>query len=451
MERQTRGGTRTSWLQRRADLFAVVALIVAAFVFTSDQVAEHEMMSPIDEYQYVGYYAQVADHGILRQGQDMPLFARRYMVCHGVRAIPEMPVNPAGCRAPNSVAYPIAGGTTADLYTPLYFLATRVLAQPFIWAGVDFVDAGRAVGGVWLGLGAVLLYLAMRRARVPVLVSLSLGLVLVGSLPAYWGTTYISTDAPMLASGALAAWLTMRALDGVRWSLVLLPAAAVVATLFKLQNLIGFVAAAAVLLLTAALAASREHQHFGARALAFVRDRRTLSGVVVVVASVVAQATWLTIRSALAVGPQPAMGAPVPLEFKNLVVELGNFLPVLAQGALSPYATGPFSLPVFTVGTLLAIGGAAGLAMSRGVEASHRIIGLATVVVTVAAAPGLAIAIGVLEGTYFPLPSRYGNSMLPWALLCAGLLIGTPRAWARYALLALGVATWSVALMLGEA
>ena len=65
-------------------------------------------------------------------------------------------------------------------------------------------------------------------------------------LPAYWSTTYISTDATALAAGGIAAWLTMRALDGVRGSLVLLPVAAAVATLFKLQNLIGFAVGAAI-------------------------------------------------------------------------------------------------------------------------------------------------------------------------------------------------------------
>ena len=204
MEEAASGTTRASWARRRADLLAVLALILASFVFNADQVSEHEMLSPIDEYQYIGYYADVADKGIVRQGSRMPFYARKYMVCHGVRSVVGMEKNPAACKKPNSVDYVIAGGTTADLYTPLYFGATRVLAQPFIWAGVDFVKAGRMVGGFWLSLGAVFLYLSMRRMRVPVPVALGLGLVLVGSLPAYWGTTYISTDATAMASGAIA-------------------------------------------------------------------------------------------------------------------------------------------------------------------------------------------------------------------------------------------------------
>jgi hypothetical protein len=435
----------------RGDLLAMLVLVLASFVFTADQVGEHDMMSPIDEYQYVGYYSSVADEGVVRQGTAMPRYARQYMVCHGVRAIPEMPVNPPACRAPDSIGYPIAGGTTADLYTPLYFWSIRAVAQPMIWAGVDFVDAGRAAGGAWLALGAVFLYLAMRRMRTPVLAALGLSLVVVGSLPAYWANTYISTDVTALAAGAVAAWLTVRALQRVRGSLLLLPIAAALFTLFKLQNLIGFVVAAVVLVLAALVDANRERSDGASRVRTFLLDRRTLSALAIGVASVAAQGIWLWIRSAIAVGPQPELGLVVPLEARHLVLELGNFIPLMAQGAMAPYATGPASLPVYAVGTLLAVGGAAGLAMSRAELVHHRIIGLATVVTAILAAPALAIAIGVMEGVYIPIPNRYGTSLLPWAILSAAVLVDARHRWSRFALLALGTATWSVALMLGEA
>lgn len=441
----------TASRRTRGDLWAMLLLVLASFVFTADQVGEHQMMSPIDEYQYVGYYASVADEGLVRQGTEMPLFARRYMVCHGVRAIPEMARNPAACRDPGSVNYPIAGGTTADLYTPLYFLSIRAVAQPLLWAGVGFVDAGRLAGGAWLGLGAVLLYLAMRRMRTPAPVALGLGLVLVGSLPAYWGNTYISTDATALAAGAAAAWLTVRALQAVRGSLVLLPVASAVFTLFKLQNLIGFVVAAVVLVLAALVDASRQQTGVAARFGAFLRDRRLLTAVAIGVAAIAAQGIWLWIRASLAVGPQPELGLVVPLEGRHLVLELGNFLPLMAQGAMAAYATGPASLPVYAVGTMLAVGGAAGLAMAAGVPARRRIIGLATVITTIIAAPALAVAIGVMEGVYIPIPNRYGASLLPWAILSAGILLDTRHRWARYAVLGLGAVTWGLALMMGEA
>jgi hypothetical protein len=454
MEHAASGGApteSTSWWRRRADLVAVLALVIASFVFVGEQVSEHEMMSPIDEYQYVGYYAVVADHGIVRRGEPMPVYARRYMSCHGVRNIPEMPVNEQGCKRPNSVGYPIEGGTTADLYTPLYFGATRALAQPLLWMGVDFVSAGRAVGGFWLALGAVFLYLALRRRRVPTPVATGLGLVLIGSISAYWGNTYISTDATALTAGGLAALLTVRALDGVRWSLVLLPAAAVLATLFKLQNLIAFGAAAVVLLLVAGLDAGQAGGPVGARLRRLATDRRVFSAVAVVVASVGAQGCWLAIRSALAVGDQPSFGIGAPLRVENLIFELGNFLPNIGGGALSPFATGVKSVTVYALATALAIGGAVGLTLSKGIPARERAIGMSTVLVAVLSAPFLALVVGVMEQVYVQLAPRYGTSLLPWALLSAGLLIEARRAWVRWAFLGLCTASWGLSLMMGEA
>ena len=444
-------GPRTPWWRRRGDLLAVIALIVASFVFTTDQVSEHEMLSPIDEYQYIGYYANVADHGIVRRGEAMPFFARKYVVCHGVRNIPEMQINPDACRKPNSVGYPIGGGTTADLYTPLYFGVTRALAQPLIWAGVDFVSAGRMVGAFWLSLGAVFLYFAMRRRGIPPPVAVGLNLVMVGSLAAYWGNTYISTDATALAAGGLAALLTMQALDGSRRAMLLLPLAGALATLFKLQNLIGFGVAALVLVLAAAHESAQRPGRATSRLRAFVGDRRTLAGVATLLLSIVAQGGWIALRSALAVGEQPKFGFGEPLVGSNLVVELGNFLPSLGGGALAPYATGPSSLPVYAVASGLAIGGCVGLALSSGIAPVRRLVGVATVLVAVLAAPALAIVVGIVEDNYVPLPSRYAHSLVPWALLSAALLLDRPRPWVRYGFLALGVATWSLALMMGEA
>ena len=147
----------------------------------------------------------------------------------------------------------------------------------------------------------------------------------------------------------------------------------------------------------------------------------------------------------MAVGEQPKFGFGAPLVGSNVVVELGNFLPTMGSGALAPYATGPASLPVYTVATGLAIGGCVGLALSAGTAPLRRIVGASTVVVAVLAAPALALVVGVVEDIYVPLPSRYAHSLLPWALLSAALLVDNPRRWVRYALLALGVVTWALA------
>lgn len=106
-----------------------------------------------------------------------------------------------------------------------------------------------------------------------------------------------------------------------------------------------------------------------------------------------------------------------------MVVELGNFLPQLGMGALGVYATGPASYPVYMITAGLAIGGCVGLALSKGIAVNERLVGAATVLVAVLAAPALALAVGAVEHNYVPLPTRYGASLLPWALLSAGILV----------------------------
>ena len=86
------------------------------------------MLSPIDEYQYIGDCASVADEGGVRQGTAMSFFARKYIACGSgpsqrSRAITQH-------AAPDSITWPIAGGTPADLYPPPYFWSIRALAQP---------------------------------------------------------------------------------------------------------------------------------------------------------------------------------------------------------------------------------------------------------------------------------------------------------------------------------
>jgi hypothetical protein len=80
-----------------------------------------------------------------------------------------------------------------------------------------------------------------------------------------------------------------------------------------------------------------------------------------------------------------------------------------------------------------------------------RAIGWSPVPWAVLAAPVLALVVGVMEQVYVQLAPRYGTSLLPWALLSAGLLIEARRAWVRWAFLGLCTASWGLSLMMGEA
>lgn len=442
-------GWRVGVQARRVDLFAILALLVASIVFTTEQVSEHDMLSPIDEYQYVDYHAKVIDQGIVRQGEQAGPFARKYMMCHGVRMIETSPPNPKACRNPAKGTYPLNGGTTADLYSPIYFVTTRLLAQPLVIAGVDLVDAGRYVGGLWLGSAAIVLFLAMRRARVPTLAAFGLSMAMIGSLPAYWSTTYLSTDAPALLAGATALLLTVSARNGSRLALWLLPAAAAIATLVKVQNLVGFVAAAVYLVLAAAVSPRGEISPTR-RLVSTLTDRRMGFAVATLAAGALAQGVWLAIRRAIATGPLVEYEDVVTFQPDFLLFEISNFFPRLAVGAVDPAMTGPWSHPVYLIGTCVATGGVVGLAVARGVPLTDRLVAVSTLATAAASAPALVLSIAIMMHSYITLPWRYGMTLFPWALFCAAVLIDTQKRWAQFALVALGVCTVVMSLLLTE-
>ena len=436
---------------RLVDVLVCLGLLLASLAFTTDQVLEHTDLSPIDEYQYVDSYAKAFDHPIVRQGEETGMVARRMAVCEGTR-LNDAPPNTEACAAPDaggSSIFALGGGTTGDLYTPIYFVVSRVLAQPFEWLGADLVQGGRLVGGLWLAAGAVLLYVALRRAGAHPALGAAAGLLTVGSLPAYWSNTYISTDAAAILSGSLALLLAVEGRSARSLALLLLPPLAALMTLVKVQNLVAFVAAALYLLLLA-LHDARRSEAPGGWVRRWLLDRRSLAALAAGVTAVVAQGAWLWLRSRLAVGPPPDDGVGGPFEWSALVVEASSFLQRTAMGALPPSVTGTSSEPLFLIGLAVTLGGVVGLALARAVPARDRLLAISAAVVAVVAAPALALSIVVSEDQYFPLPARYGMSLLPWMIGCCALLVDGRSRGVRLGAVALSLVAYGLALLLGE-
>ncbi|PVG81413.1 hypothetical protein DDE18_18165 [Nocardioides gansuensis] len=429
----------------------VVGLLVASMVFSARHVSEHASMSPIDEFVYSDYYAKVLDHGVVRQGEKTGLFARRTMSCDGIRVAGPPPNQKAcGQRNAGGEIYPLGGLTSADIYTPAYFLITRVAAQPFVWAGVGFLDAGRLVGGLWLAAAVILLYVALRRRGVAPAVAGGSCLVLAGSLPAYWAHTYISTDATALLAGAAMFLLAMEARRSRTLPLVLLVVAAGVFTLFKVQNLAAVAAAAIYLVLLAAYDA-RSAGSFAARLRAWLLDRRLLAAVSAVVVGVACQAAWLAVRAALAVGEVADHGVGLPFEPRYLFTDAFVFLPNVAAGALAPAVAGPYGDSVYVLTVMVIIGGGVGLLLARSSEAYDRLLALAGLLGCLLAGPALSLAIVVTTGQYVSLPPRYGMSLVPWLVGCFALLVDGRTRTAQVATVAFGALVWSLSLLLAEA
>lgn len=424
-----------SWLHprgRRADWFVSIFLVLASLGLVLWQVPQHQTVSPVDEYVYIDYLAKVPTQGVVHRGEETGDYAREYLSCNGVRMIGYYPESFCTNFTPaDEAGLPNGGKTTADIYTPVYFAATWLMAQPLVLAGIqDITEAGRYTGAVWLAAAAVLLYLTLRRMRVDIVVAGSMGLLLVGSLSAYWSNTYISTDATSLLAGSLMVFCLTMFDRGSRWVPWIFIVSAVLLTLAKMQNLMGVAAAAVALIFWAIADAFRRGDASAGRWRALVRDRRVLSALGAVMLSVVAQGVWSVIRNLIVYDTRADQGVDTPLTKRAIVDEVLRFLPGVANGAQDPGLVGFTAQIAAALMSWVLVAGVIGLIAASRRGSRSESLALATFFVALVSGPLLAVATVVMSGYYFYFPSRYGMSLLAFFLVCAGLLF-TRSMWTR--------------------
>ncbi len=434
----------------RIDWIFGALLVIASLLVGIVQVGEHRAISPIDEYVYIDYLAKVPSQGIVRGGEHTGDYARESLACRGVRLIGQYPASL--CRTADSSpdsAFPTAGTNSADIYTPIYFAVTWVLAQPFQWLGVhDLTDAGRLTGWIWLAAAAVLLYLSLRRLRVGPLLSFGLGMLMVGSLPAMWSNTYVSTDAPALLAGAAMLWGILRFEDGRRFGLLVLTALATVATLIKVQNYGAVAVAVVFLLLRAGWAAfGRRGVGFWTRFAGWLKDRRFLAAVVIAVVPMVFEVLWLVLRAVIRVGPSADQGTATHFGLKELISEMFKFFSGPANGAVDGQMLGPVGLVLASVLTWVIVSGVLGAAAVERRGSIGESIAVSSFAIALLIGPALAVVTIVTAGYYFALPARYGIPLIPFYLVCAGLLYRR-KPWIGNVLAVVGIACWGLSFLL---
>lgn len=417
---------RRSWVARLLSRAAIgpVIVVLASLLVGIVHVPSHKGVSPVDEYVYIDYFAKVARQFVVHRGEQTGTFARQELGCRGLRLL--QPAPDARCElanAKNDDLFPFEGATSAYIYTPLYFAITRVLAQPLVWTGVGLVDAGRFVGAIWLAAAALLLYLALRRLRVHPVVATGVGLLMVGSLPAYWSNTYISTDATALFAGGLMLYLAT--LTEQRRGRVLFAIGAVFVTLLKVQNLAAVAAAVIFLVLRAALEAYRARESRWGWVGRTFADSRTITSIVAVVTAVAGQVAWLAYSNATAIGPAPDMGSVRPLGITSIILQSGLFIDGATKGVgdIETFLRGPGLIVNYAV-SWIAVAGVIGLLMVSRWGRLRNSVAIATFAAATVSAPLLSAITYITLGTYpDPPPARYGISMVPFFLACAGLLL----------------------------
>lgn len=413
------------------DLLVPVFLIALAVLSVGVHVPKNQALSPLDEYVYADYVYKLPEQLVVTQGEDTGSEAREALACLGTRGIPggpETTCETAG-EAPDS-AFVMGGATSADIYTPLYFVVSWTVAQPLELVGVDVFDAVSLVGALWLSIGVAFLYAALRRLGLTRGLAFAAGLLFISTPPVFWASTYVSTDAPTLAVGGALLWLVVRALQTDRGHVAIV-AVSVVGVLFKVQNIavVGFAALALVLAVVLGRRRARpeeddqEEQAGPAATIRVSPVKALVTAVASVVLAVAGQAVWLMVRGQIATAPSPDQGTAEPLMTKDLIAESLKFL---AGTAGDP--TGRINgIPLTAIGTLvgwLSVLGVLGCVVL--VRRGHVVhpVAWAALVVSLVVGPLLVLGVSVVSGYYFELPTRYGLSLLPAFLACAFVLMG---------------------------
>lgn len=427
---------------------APVLLIIASLLVGIVHVPQHDSLSPIDEYVYVDYFDKVFDQGIVRHGEDVGDFARRELGCRGLRIL--LPIADDRCTTAESILsddsrFPMGGMTSADIYTPLYFAVTRALAQPLLWTGlVDSpTQAGRLVGTLWLAAAALVFFFALRRLRLGEWASAGITLLIVGSLPAYWYTTYLSTDAPTMLAGAAMLLLGIRFVQGAGsgWWLV---AAAPLAIWLKFQNFAAIGAVAIVLVLLAVFEMHTSPR--GQRWRKLVRDRKVLIACSMVLAGLLAQVAWVALREAVSLGVSPEQGTETAFTLDTMLSLTFKYLSSSGLGVGAPVGA---AIVVSWISQWVAVAGVLGLAAVARPGTRKSALAYGTLIMAMLLGPILAVAIRLSTGEYFALPERYGLAMYPFFIACAAILVRERRG-STAVLAALGAVSYACVLFIPE-
>lgn len=434
---------RRSW----APLVLVIGSLAMSLTVTSFHTPA---MSPIDEWVYIDYLYKLPVQGFVREGEVIGPEALQLMACSGEKAYG--PMGPP-CESSkvgsgiNPELFPYAGKQSAFAYTPLYFVPTFVVAKAIQLAtGADFLNAARFTGSLWL-VGTMLLFFALFRAfKVNRLVTVAIGLAFIGSPFAWWTYTYISTDIPSVGISALLLLAAKRFIDN-RWSgwwVVLLSVAAI---LFKTANILA-VGLTALYLVISFVLFHRRDRPFRSRDTrrAGLLGRGPLGLVTIALVSVFAsaatQALWQLFQKAQSLGSSADQGVGVPLTPETLLSQLTNFLPNTINSNVNLVGGGvAYKIPDALVTPLswLCIAGVIGglLVLKRGSRDLD--IAYAVGIASVACAPLLALLLYVTLVQYYPIPPRYGASILIGFLLMGGI-IARNNFFVKWLLLGYGVA-----------
>ena len=276
-----------------------------------------------------------------------------------------------------------------------------------------------------------------------ILVRWAVGALLITTPVVLHASTTVTNDATSLVAGA-AMLLAVLAWERHRAPASLVILATVVGVSLRLTN---FVGAGMVILYLVLRAVQRDDDADGSPA----RSSRSHLGMAAAVASavVVTGLAWVGLNSAVArVGP---LANPNTFNQQAQSISLDTVLS--NSGAAVPPTRDPYLVPFLQNETFrtmvratdwLLVGAAIGLAALARRRSSGEALGAGAMVCAVATGPVLTVSNFIFQHAYYPIPPRYGLSVIP--AFAVGLGLVAQKSWIRVALA--GFAAVSVVLTL---
>lgn len=385
------------------------AILAFSLTIVGLHVRKYRTVSPVDEYTHIDYLYRVVHGEILRQGDLLGSDAMRELACRRIDDVYEPPpCDPDGAYDPKDFGHIQESG--AAHHPPLYYALTAIAARSLVAITPmdNLVDAGRFTGGLWLGIALILYWHAAERLNIRAL-SRVIVMALIATTPTVvHATATINNDASALLAGSLLVLLVL-AWEEKRiafWFLALISSLVVLA---KSTNIVGVVAAMLYLLIRWYSPSPRENQP--------QRNSRYLAAVGVLgVGAAASLFAWGIVHFLLQRASTSAL-----VEFHRVdSLDVGSVLSqtfALVTPIVNPHLPPFLQLALIFVAVQLLnvafIGASFGAFLGANRLDVPRLLGLASAAAMILAGVGLTLGNYVLEGIFFPLPPRYGLSLVP--------------------------------------
>ena len=445
-------------------------LVAVPMLLVSLHVRAYTKLSPIDELEHIDYmFRSPGVHQVI-VGTQLAQPAMREEACRGIDSV--YPPPPCSTQKLVPSRFQDQGYDTAYIHPPTYYDITWAAGEVVKHATgtKSWVTAWRLVGALWLAVGLLVTYAAGLRFGVKPLPLVGL-LILYASAPSILQTnSTVSPDAASTFVGGAVLYLTARWEEGGRWRWIALIAIGFVGTGIKLQNSIVVMMIVVYFLLRvrnpAPLAAAagpgsatgsdtRFDPGRGSLLsqsvrvpLRIVRNAETRAVGIIVMTTLAIGASWTILqRVTETIDPNKllvnAQFVVHSISLEQIFSTFGLFLTSI-PGSYVPVSTeNVWTVDMANLLTWLLLAGVVAGAIFTARTVAIASLARATLLLALFGGPIFVILNYLSESQYFPMPPRYGFTLLPAMVVCTADAIRTR--WAGVC--AVGVGLLSVAFV----